>query len=99
MIRRPPRSTLFPYTTLFRSAVARDEGREVGAGAVIHEQPEAHPELQPVHHQRPHRERPGHETPDEGPEGDQDVVADDGRSDHGELLLRALRVTDRKSVV
>src|SRR3712207_8159616 len=26
MIRRPPRSTLFPYTTLFRSA--RDLGRE-----------------------------------------------------------------------
>src|SRR5687767_15613485 len=24
MIRRPPRSTLFPYTTLFRSAVARE---------------------------------------------------------------------------
>src|SRR2546427_7705520 len=24
MIRRPPRSTLFPYTTLFRSAPARD---------------------------------------------------------------------------
>src|SRR3712207_7414945 len=24
MIRRPPRSTLFPYTTLFRSRVARD---------------------------------------------------------------------------
>src|SRR5438445_9252881 len=23
MIRRPPRSTLFPYTTLFRSAIAR----------------------------------------------------------------------------
>src|SRR6266536_4380013 len=23
MVRRPPRSTLFPYTTLFRSAVAR----------------------------------------------------------------------------
>src|SRR3712207_6992760 len=29
MIRRPPRSTLFPYTTLFRS---RPE-REIGAGA------------------------------------------------------------------
>src|SRR2546427_5017723 len=27
MIRRPPRSTLFPYTTLFRSAVAVDLGR------------------------------------------------------------------------
>src|SRR2546427_11199929 len=29
MIRRPPRSTLFPYTTLFRSVIARlIEGRE-----------------------------------------------------------------------
>src|SRR3989442_5912204 len=26
MIRRPPRSTLFPYTTLFRSSVLRVEG-------------------------------------------------------------------------
>src|SRR2546425_9745276 len=27
MIRRPPRSTLFPYTTLFRSARSRSGGR------------------------------------------------------------------------
>src|SRR3712207_8786895 len=27
MIRRPPRSTLFPYTTLFRSAARRRRGR------------------------------------------------------------------------
>src|SRR3712207_8424294 len=27
MIRRPPRSTLFPYTTLFRSAMAYFEGQ------------------------------------------------------------------------
>src|SRR3712207_7987643 len=27
MIRRPPRSTLFPYTTLFRSAVCCGRGR------------------------------------------------------------------------
>src|SRR5256885_3563343 len=27
MIRRPPRSTLFPYTTLFRSLSALDAGR------------------------------------------------------------------------
>src|SRR2546426_2331045 len=27
MIRRPPRSTLFPYTTLFRSRLLRREGR------------------------------------------------------------------------
>src|SRR3989449_10041909 len=36
MIRRPPRSTLFPYTTLFRSGVvrrARRVGRDRGVGA------------------------------------------------------------------
>src|SRR5260370_21777452 len=31
MIRRPPRSTLFPYTTLFRSAAQRDQAGGVGA--------------------------------------------------------------------
>src|SRR2546426_12094822 len=30
MIRRPPRSTLFPYTTLFRSPAARGPGRVRG---------------------------------------------------------------------
>src|SRR3712207_8865389 len=44
MIRRPPRSTLFPYTTLFRSASGHQEerlpqgllprGRRPGVGAV-----------------------------------------------------------------
>src|SRR5438477_7374521 len=29
MIRRPPRSTLFPYTTLFRSIVDRAEGYDI----------------------------------------------------------------------
>src|SRR2546426_1336755 len=39
MIRRPPRSTLFPYTTLFRS---RDDGRACGeADAAL---------LEPPHH-------------------------------------------------
>src|SRR3712207_6888052 len=37
MIRRPPRSTLFPYTTLFRSGMRHEEhgvgrGREIPAG-------------------------------------------------------------------
>src|SRR5256885_10003269 len=38
MIRRPPRSTLFPYTTLFRSARPRGEqvGAEDQASAVEH---------------------------------------------------------------
>src|SRR3712207_9220225 len=36
MIRRPPRSTLFPYTTLFRSDYIRqavEEGSAIGSGA------------------------------------------------------------------
>src|SRR2546427_7579923 len=46
MIRRPPRSTLFPYTTLFRSigtnavvlpGVTIGKGAIVGAGAVVAE--------------------------------------------------------------
>src|SRR2546425_1936407 len=37
MIRRPPRSTLFPYTTLFRSLVGAALGRE------------AHPRRRPGH--------------------------------------------------
>src|SRR2546425_7566569 len=32
MIRRPPRSTLFPYTTLFRSPTRRLREREVSPG-------------------------------------------------------------------
>src|SRR3712207_8482560 len=32
MIRRPPRSTLFPYTTLFRSVVTEARERSVGRG-------------------------------------------------------------------
>src|SRR5690348_17739889 len=33
MIRRPPRSTLFPYTTLFRSLVVRGRGHGDQLGA------------------------------------------------------------------
>src|SRR5256885_9772935 len=32
MIRRPPRSTLFPYTTLFRSGAPRHRGRRHRGG-------------------------------------------------------------------
>src|SRR5256885_12044898 len=39
MIRRPPRSTLFPYTTLFRSAGQHHQRVQAGhlAGAVVDE--------------------------------------------------------------
>src|SRR5688572_31543154 len=39
MIRRPPRSTLFPYTTLFRSPPS---GRERRSLAALARQPELH---------------------------------------------------------
>ena len=35
MIRRPPRSTLFPYTTLFRSATKEDV-IDLAVGLVLH---------------------------------------------------------------
>src|SRR5258707_11414995 len=58
MIRRPPRSTLFPYTTLFRSAlrIAREGGRSGGvrAGPVDAAAPDGEPRcpLRPL--RRPH---------------------------------------------
>src|SRR5260221_3663890 len=48
MIRRPPRSTLFPYTTLFRSA---DAGDDLQAQPVVDELrrgPEEHERREPV---------------------------------------------------
>src|SRR3712207_6872294 len=35
MIRRPPRSTLFPYTTLFRSLLGREAGGDVELDGVV----------------------------------------------------------------
>src|SRR2546422_1282747 len=57
MIRRPPRSTLFPYTTLFRSHVIGDEDHEAAgerdrAAATV----------------RAHRERKGDEREDRSEE-------------------------------
>src|SRR2546429_3268660 len=44
MIRRPPRSTLFPYTTLFRSRHAKDyrpeSGRKVSGAAALFARPD-----------------------------------------------------------
>src|SRR3712207_7873702 len=42
MIRRPPRSTLFPYTTLFRSVRVRDDAERVDLLRDLrHREPEA----------------------------------------------------------
>src|SRR3712207_6853640 len=44
MIRRPPRSTLFPYTTLFRSAVQR---RQLGQRQLTDRAGAAQPPVEP----------------------------------------------------
>src|SRR2546422_1646378 len=47
MIRRPPRSTLFPYTTLFRSDSAVHQDRRLAS--VVGGEHERHVALEPVH--------------------------------------------------
>src|SRR3712207_7444892 len=62
MIRRPPRSTLFPYTTLFRSLQAPGDLRE-GAHEDVVEEPAEDPVAEPHRLGRqPHvlHHRPGH---------------------------------------
>src|SRR3712207_7800663 len=48
MIRRPPRSTLFPYTTLFRSKPGRADAHGAGAPARIDRPVRGLPPLRPV---------------------------------------------------
>src|SRR2546422_7076937 len=61
MIRRPPRSTLFPYTTLFRSHVALQQL----LGARLHDR-EAHPPQAASH--EVHAEKAGDEEIDRSEE-------------------------------
>src|SRR2546425_5319238 len=60
MIRRPPRSTLFPYTTLFRSGQHPRRGTRGAAArrAALAQQP------------RPHRARGAARLPRRGPRGE-----------------------------
>src|SRR3712207_6969991 len=71
MIRRPPRSTLFPYTTLFRSPEGRQEYElnkfdRSNQGTLIHQKPRVRTgeEIQAGH-----------------------VLADGSSTDHGEMAL------------
>src|SRR3712207_4304441 len=90
MIRRPPRSTLFPYTTLFRSvaglsAVGPDRGHaadEGGAGAQVARYPVLHNQQEDDRRDAAHHDREVRvQTHDER--------EDEGRPEHGHHVLRA----------
>src|SRR3712207_7189726 len=58
MIRRPPRSTLFPYTTLFRSAVGRGQHRDRARhGVLLDDRAAGLAQLPPEHASEGDRER------------------------------------------
>src|SRR3712207_9592351 len=88
MIRRPPRSTLFPYTTLFRSrGPERPRGQDVVALADRQRRPA----------DKPRRAHPAEQTDDHGQqEGTEDRVARERRRDHDQQEQRR-DVRDRKS--
>src|SRR3989449_10790149 len=75
MIRRPPRSTLFPYTTLFRSLLdvvrERLQGRDVDHLRLVAQRP-----VEPLPQQRVDRgEEGGERLPRPGGRGDEGVPA------------------------
>src|SRR2546429_1103490 len=69
MIRRPPRSTLFPYTTLFRSVLAERRSDHLAARAGRLSQ--THVCIRPADRQTPHRH---------GEDGDDDAAGKDRKS-------------------
>src|ERR1019366_10096855 len=65
--RRPPRSTLFPYTTLFRSLVGHDHPQEPGLGVRTgHRHPAPSTITGPDPGTSLHRRHPGQGTRDPG---------------------------------
>src|SRR2546425_3313767 len=84
MIRRPPRSTLFPYTTLFRSLGAHDMALRVDPRARRHPSPPF--PLALLDAERPHRvEMRGHPC-----QGGREGRDDDARSEEHTSELQSL---------
>src|SRR3712207_7359222 len=52
MIRRPPRSTLFPYTTLFRSAQPPRADRHPSAGLIRRNEMAGHSQFKNIMHRK-----------------------------------------------
>src|SRR5256885_5690484 len=60
MIRRPPRSTLFPYTTLFRSVVERQVGQHAGPAGLESPSPSDRHQIAPHSEPAPIAAFPAH---------------------------------------
>src|SRR2546422_2948095 len=102
MIRRPPRSTLFPYTTLFRSLGRRARrgglGEDRGAGAALRAppppgRPGGRGEPDPRHHL--HREGGGGDDAQD-PRGDRDRKSTRLNSSHGYISYAVFCLKKKK---
>src|SRR5438034_4884587 len=93
MIRRPPRSTLFPYTTLFRSPVG--EPAQHGGGEELHERvhAEQRPELEAVGAE-PHRVT--RQNGNDDPEADRSEEHTSELQSHSDLVCRLLLEKKKK---
>src|SRR3712207_4492835 len=87
MIRRPPRSTLFPYTTLFRSdqdeAVQRPARREAGGDAAADAEAD--------------RDGPGRTDPGDGEIVDQDRKSTRLNSSHANISYAVFCLKKKKT--
>src|SRR2546421_7543417 len=84
MIRRPPRSTLFPYTTLFRSILVRVHravGSEVAVGRSA----------------RAPRRQPGHRPPDDQSGRDADRKSTRLNSSHDQISYAVFCLKKKKN--
>src|SRR3712207_7304114 len=84
MIRRPPRSTLFPYTTLFRSRADLDHAvarRPAEAGLHEHERPGPHGHV----HRDPRPGEPARQPVAPGAAGDVDRKSTRLNSSHANI--------------
>src|SRR2546422_4469217 len=95
MIRRPPRSTLFPYTTLFRSHAGLDH-REVAPGHRLHDQ---------ASHARPREDRlddegaAQHEPERQTGHGDEDRKSTRLNSSHGYISYAVFCLKKKKKKI
>src|SRR3712207_8591783 len=95
MIRRPPRSTLFPYTTLFRSGGERADRRRLGGALLAAHQHAADRRGDGVEHEgQPHVVHA-----DDGAEGEVDRKSTRLNSSHANISYAVFCLKKKKRLV